>query len=1052
MKPFQFQRAQSVEEALELVGDDGAFLAGGTNLVDHLRLGVGSPSRLVDINGLGLDEISEQPDGSIMVGALVSNSDMAAHPLIRSRFPFLSQAIMSGASGQLRNMATTAGNLMQRTRCVYFQDLSTPCNKRDPGSGCAAIEGFGKYNAIFDTSEHCVAAHPSDLCVPLAALDAAVVVASADGERRVPFGEFHRLAGTTPHLDTNLGSRELITAIEIPPLPFATNSHYRKVRERASYAFAMVSVAAALDVSDGIIQDVRLALGMVSHRPHRARVAEEVLRGAPATDESFRQAADAELASATAGPHNSYKIPQLRNTVAAVLAELASAPETAAESGSAPSETTRGSDGRPFGGPGGDPRPRVDGPLKVTGTAPYAYEQPVENPAYLYPVTADIAKGRITSIAAAEAESLPGVLLVLTHENAPRLRVRTAPGLRILQSDEVHYWGQFVGAVVAESPAIARHAASLVDVAYEEAEADVAFSPEHPDTFVPKRIPTAGPGQEQHGDVEAAIAEAAHVHEAEYTSSAQYHSPIEPHPVIATWHRRRRGDLRSVRLTLFDSNQGSAPVHIGMLAPLLGLLPHQMEIISPYVGGSFGTKGLPHSRIVLAALAAKKLRGRPVKLAITRQQMFRTVGYRPQSHQVIKIAADEQGAITAIDHQSWAPTSRLSTYLEQTVTPTRTMYATPNRRTVHHAVKLDVGVPMFMRAPGEFTGMFALETAIDELADGVGIDPIELRIRNEPEIDPETSLPFSTRNLVACLRLGAGVFGWDARQPPGQRREGEWFTGMGVASAVYPNHHLIPSRAAIAYRDGRYSVELQGADLGTGAWTILPQIAAEALGVSVDAVEAKIGHSKLPFAFAAGGSIGTYEWGAAIEAAAAKFLKRHGTAPKEGARVKASGLAPRGGRKKSRHAFGAHFCQVRVSAVTGEVRVDRMRSAYAAGRIINPRTARSQFIGGATMGISAALFEEAYLDPRYGHVVNSDLAGYHIAAHADIRDIEAVWIDEFDPWYGRTGAKGIGELGIVGVPAAVGNAIYNAAGIRVRDIPFTPDKVLQALEALPADR
>lgn len=1052
MKPFHFERATSVPEALELIGDDGAFLAGGTNLVDHLRLGVRSVGRLVDINGLGLDEISELPDGSIRVGALVRNSDMAAHPLVRSRFPFVSQSIVAGASGQLRNMATTAGNLLQRTRCVYFQDPSTPCNKRDPGSGCAAIEGFGKYNAIFDLSEHCVAAHPSDLCIPLAALEATVVVAAPDGERRIPFGEFHRPAGDTPHLDTNLGRRELVTAIEIPPLRFATRSLFRKVRERASYAFAMVSVAAAVDVDDGVVKDVRLSLGMVSHRPYRARIAEEMLRGAPATDDSFRAAAEAELATAQTGPQNSYKVPQLRNTIAAVLAELTQDPRTRTTNSRAPRDMPEKGDNLRFGGPGGDPRPRVDGPLKVTGTAPYAYEQPVDNPAYLYPLTAAIARGRIKSFDTAAAGSLPGVLLVMIPENAPRLRLRTEPALWILQSNKVHYWGQFIGAVVAESPAIARHAASLVEVAYEEAEPDVAFSPDHSDTFVPKRIPTVGPGQEQHGDVEAAFAEAVHVHEAEYASSAHYHNPIEPHPIIAVWHRPRRFDLRAARLTLFDSNQGSAPVHTGMLAPLLGLLPNQLEIISPHVGGSFGTKGLPHSHIVLAALAAKMLRGRPVKYAVTRQQMFRTVGYRPQSHQVVKIAADEQGAITGIDHQSWAPTSRLRNYIEQTVTPTRIMYATPNRRTVHHAVKQDVGVPMFMRAPGEFPGMFALETAIDELAVEVGMDPIELRIRNEPEVDPETSHPFSTRNLIACLRRGADEFGWDGRSAPGERREGEWLIGMGVASATYPNHHLIPSRAAITYRGGRYTVELQGADLGTGAWTILPQIAAEALGTSVDAVDAEIGHSKLPFAFAAGGSVGTYEWGAAIEAAAAKFLKRHGTDPKEGARVKATGWAPRRARKMSRHAFGAHFCQARVSAVTGEVRVDRMHSVYAAGRIINPRTARSQFIGGTTMGVSAALFEEAYLDARYGHIVNSDLVGYHIAAHADIHDIEAVWIDEFDPWYGKTGAKGIGEIGIVGVPAAIGNAIYNAAGIRLREIPFTPDKVLPALESLSAGR
>ncbi|WP_419924027.1 molybdopterin cofactor-binding domain-containing protein [Candidatus Poriferisocius sp.] len=1046
MKPIQFERAASIGEALELVGDDGVFLAGGTNLVDHLRLGVRSVGKLVDIGGLGLNEITELPDGSISVGALARNSDMAAHPLVRSRFPFLSQAIAAGASGQLRNMATTAGNLMQGTRCVYFQDLTTPCNKRSPGTGCAAVQGFGKHNAIFETTEHCVAAHPSDLCTALVALDATVVAVSSGAERRIPFADFHRPAGDTPHLDTNLGQGELIVAVEIAPLPFTTRSRYRKVRERASYAFAMVSVAAAIDVADGIVRDVRLGLGMVSHRPFRARVAEEALRGAPATADSFRAAADAELAAARPGRQNSYKIPQLRNTIVAVLSELTEDRPPAATVNAPSAGVSEPARDQVFGGPGGEARARVDGPLKVTGTAPYAYEQPVDNPAYLFPLSATIAKGRVKSFDTTAVESLPGVLMVMTHENAPRLRLRTDPSLWILQSGKVHYWGQFIGAVVAETPAIARHAASLVEVAYEEAAFDAAFSPDHPETFVPRRLPTVGPGKEEIGDVETAVSEAAHVHEAVYTSSAHYHNPIEPHPIIAIWHRPRRLSPRAPRLTLYDSNQGAAPVHIGTLAPMLGLLPNQLEIISPYVGGSFGTKGLPHSHIVLAALAAKKLRGRPVKYALTRQQMFRTVGYRPPSHQSVKLAADEHGKLTAIDHQSWAPTARIRRYIEQTVTPTRSMYATPNRRTVHHAVKLDVGVPMFMRAPGDFTGMFALETAMDELAIAVDEDPIELRIRNEPEVDPETGRPFSTRNLVACLQKGADEFGWGARLSPGSKRDGEWLLGMGVASATYPNHHLIPSRAAIEYRNGRYTVELQGADLGTGAWTVLPQIAADALGVSADIVDADIGHSKRPFAFAAGGSMGTSEWGAAVEAAARRFRSKHGANPNDGARAKATGFAPRGGRKKSRHAFGAHFSQVRVSTVTGEVRVDRMLGVYAAGRIINPLTARSQLIGGTTMGISAALFEEAYLDTRYGHIVNGDLAGYHIAAHADIHSIEAIWIDEFDPWYGTTGAKGIGELGIVGVPAAIGNAIYNAACIRLRDIPFTPDKVLNALE------
>lgn len=335
MKEFEYVRAGSVAEALELAvagaqGDPGAqaagvtaYLAGGTNLVDHLRLGIGRPERVVDISRLDLGGVEETADGGLRVGANVRNADLAAHPLVRQRYPFVSQALLAGASGQIRAMASTAGNLLQRTRCVYFQDRTTPCNKREPGSGCSAREGFGTYNALLGASEHCVAVHPSDLCLPLAALDAVVHVTGPGGERAVPFTELHRLPGDTPERDTTLEPGELITGVELPPLGYAVRSRYRKVRDRASYAFALVSVAAALDVADGTVRDVRLALGGVSHRPHRARTAEEQLVGAPATAQSFTAAIEAELASAEPGTQNAYKIPMLTRTVTAVLEELA---------------------------------------------------------------------------------------------------------------------------------------------------------------------------------------------------------------------------------------------------------------------------------------------------------------------------------------------------------------------------------------------------------------------------------------------------------------------------------------------------------------------------------------------------------------------------------------------------------------------------------------------------------------------------------------------------------------------------------------------------------
>ncbi|PKH42296.1 xanthine dehydrogenase family protein molybdopterin-binding subunit [Nocardioides alpinus] len=692
--------------------------------------------------------------------------------------------------------------------------------------------------------------------------------------------------------------------------------------------------------------------------------------------------------------------------------------------------------------PTGHDRMRVDAPAKVTGTAPYAYEQPVEEPLHLFPIVATIALGRIAEIDDADARALPGVRLVLTHANAPRIRVRTDAALTILQSSEVHHRGEIIGAVVADSPRVAREAAALVRVTYDEQPAELGFSIDDPRATVPRRVNAFKHGSYERGDADAGLTRGTLV-EADYSLPMEFHSPIEPHAVTAIWHDVSALRPRSTRLTMYDTNQGTGG-HGALLAPVLGLLPTQIEVISPYVGGSFGTKGWPWPHLVLVAMAAKRLTGRPVKYAMTRQQMFRTVGHRPASKQRIRLSVEADGRLGAIDHQSWAPTSRLRSYVDQTVSATRMMYDVADLRTIHHAVVQDAAPGSFMRAPGEFSGMFALETALDEAAHAVGVDPVDLRVRNEPAQDPETGKPWSTRNLVACLREGADQFGWAERQPVGARRDGEWLVGLGVASATYPNMYFVPNRAGVRFTGGRYVVELQASDIGTGAWTVLPQIAAEALGVGVDLVDADIGHTGLPWAIPAGGSVGTFAWGDAVVAAARKFRRTHGEHPDEGDHVTATGRMPRGSRGYSRHAFGAHFAQARVSTVTGEVRVDRMLGAFAAGRIINPRTARSQLIGGMTMGLSAALHEEAHLDERFGHVVNGDLAGYHVAAHADVGDLEAITLEEHDPWFGATGAKGIGELGIVGAPAAIGNAIFNASGVRLRDLPFTPDRLFDA--------
>ncbi|WP_291431249.1 xanthine dehydrogenase family protein molybdopterin-binding subunit [Deinococcus sp.] len=695
----------------------------------------------------------------------------------------------------------------------------------------------------------------------------------------------------------------------------------------------------------------------------------------------------------------------------------------------------------------GQDRVRVDGPLKVTGTAPYAYEQRVENPAYLFALTSDIAKGEVSRIDASAALALPGVLAVLTHENAPRL-VPAVKELYILQSPKVWYRNQYVGAVVAETPEIARYAASLVRVDYREEAHDAEFRVEHPEKYRPAFVNGFMRTDTKKGDVEAALSGAEVVLDEVYTTPQENHNPMEAHSMIALWDREALGGAFSLlgerpHLTVYDSTQG-ASVTRALLASVLGKLPGQVEIISPYVGGAFGSKGYPHAPLLLVTLAAQLVAGRPVKYMLTRQEMFAHVGYRPETHQHIRLGAGRDGTLRAIAHEVTETTGKLREYAEQTASATRVMYAAENRLTSHRLVPLDIGVGTFMRAPGEFPGMFGLETAMDELAEKLGMDPIELRVLNEPDQDPEDDKPFSTRNLVACLREGANIFGWENRPAVAERQEGEWQIGYGVAAATYPNQSqaATPTWARVRYEGGLYVVGIAASDLGTGAWTILGQIAADALDVDVEQVRMDIGSSDLPFATLAGGSTGTFTWGGAVSVACIQFRDKYGKHPPEGAEMRGRHQMPKDANKFSRHAFGAHFAEVAVSRVTGEIRVRRLLGVYAAGRIINPRTANSQLIGGMTMGLSGALHEESVVDPRFGHVVNHSLADYHIAAHADVPDIQARWLEEFDPYYGPQGAKGIGEIGVVGLPAAIGNAIYNATGKRLRGLPFTPDKLL----------
>ena len=482
------------------------------------------------------------------------------------------------------------------------------------------------------------------------------------------------------------------------------------------------------------------------------------------------------------------------------------------------------------------------------------------------------------------------------------------------------------------------------------------------------------------------------------------------------------------------------------MAGLFELEPDQVRVVTAHVGGGFGSKGTARPIVVLAAMAARVL-GRPVKLAATRQSMFSVVGYRTPTIQRLRLAADGAGTLLGIGHETVEQTSRQVEFAEQTGEATRHMYAAPNRLVTHRLARLDVPTPSWMRAPGECPGMFALESAMDELAELAGIDPVELRVRNEPAVDPHTGDLFSSRHYLECLREGASRFGWPGRDPkPGVRREGRTLIGTGVAGSTYPVN-IMPATASVRVEPaGRYTVSIAAADIGQGGRTVLRQIAADALDVDLTAVTVEIGDSSLPKASVAGGSSGTSSWGWAVTKACTQLRdKMQPGVPAEGLEVTAD-IADELEQQlpRARFAYGAHFVEVRVDIDTGEVRVSRMLSVFAAGRIMNPRLARSQFLGGMIMGLSMALHEEGLMDLQFGDYANHDLAEYHIAVNADVPDLQVHWLDEFDDELNPMGGKGIGEIGIVGAAAAVANAVAHATGHRVRSLPLRPDKLLVA--------
>ncbi|MFF4038088.1 xanthine dehydrogenase family protein molybdopterin-binding subunit [Streptomyces sp. NPDC001816] len=685
---------------------------------------------------------------------------------------------------------------------------------------------------------------------------------------------------------------------------------------------------------------------------------------------------------------------------------------------------------------------RVEGRDKVTGAARYAGEVPFADLAHGWLVLSTVARGRIREIDTAPVLELPGVLAVLDHRNAPRVEtdyvglMGSKPDLTcaVFQHDRVPHLGWPVALVVAETSEQAREAAEALGVHYEQEPHDIDFTGEHPDAY-----PLDGhmPAVAEKGDLDAELAASAVVLDAEYTTPEEHHNPMEPHAATVRWD--------GGRLEVVDSNQGATWV-VGELASLFSLDPASVHVRSEHVGGGFGSKGV-RAHQVAAVMAATVLQ-RPVRVVLTRRQMFSLAGFRSPTVQRVRLGADADGRLRALEHRSVSLTSTVHEFVEPSAGVARVMYDADAHHTANRVVRLDVPTPTWMRAPGEAPGSFALEAALDELAEQCGIDPIELRLRNEPDKGPVSGLPFAGRNLPACFREGARRFGWADRDPrPGLRRDGRWLLGTGTAAASF-HAGAMPSTAAVtAHPDGTFTVRIAAADIGTGARTALTLVAADALHVPPERVRVRIGDSDFGPAMIAGGSMGTRSWAWAVTAAADELRDRLalGTGiPPEGITVRSDTTAAIGALAPAeRHSFGAQFAEVAVDVTTGEVRVRRMLGIFAAGRIVNPLTARGQFTGGMIWGISMALHEEAIRDRASGGHVGADLAGYHVATHADVPDIEADWIDDSDP-RDPVGIKGIGEIGVVGAAAAIANAVWHATGVRHRSLPIRPDRVIQA--------
>lgn len=692
----------------------------------------------------------------------------------------------------------------------------------------------------------------------------------------------------------------------------------------------------------------------------------------------------------------------------------------------------------------GKPVARVDGRAKVTGTAHYTSDFNQEGQLYAVIVSSTIGLGRVTDIDVAAVKRMPGVVAVISHLNAPRLAYNPHKGsidpqigerLHALQDDRVRFYGQPVAVIVAETLDQAERAAAALQVSY-AAERPVIDQNDPKAIIVSPDARGRVQADKSRGDANSAFAQAPIKVDAVYDVARQHHNPMEPHAAVAAWD----GD----RLTLWSKSQFVVNEQ-AEIAAIFGIPNENVEVICPFIGGAFGTSLRTWPHVTLAAIAARHV-SRPVKLVLTRKQMSFTTGHRPRTLQRLALGATPDGKITSFIHEGTGETSRYEQFVEALTSASGFMVSCPNVSIRYRLAPLDTSTPTYMRGPGEASGIFALESTLDELSYAVGVDPIELRRRNEPEIDESESKPFSSRSLMECYSQGAERFGWADRDPkPRSMRDGRLLIGMGTASATYPVLYAPTNARVRLMPDGTAEVEVASSDMGPGTYTSISQVAAETLGIPIEKVTFRLGRSSYPPAPPHGGSMTMASVGSAVRATCLEALRLAAERGDRSEVIEARASAqrdPETANRYSMHSFGAAFAEVAVDPDVGTIRVRRALGVYGAGRIVNPRLARSQCIGGMIGGIGMALMERTVLDPRDGRLVNAHMADYLVPVNLDIPALDVIFVDEVDPHVNPLGVKGLGEISLVGVAPAIANAVFHATGKRVRNLPIRIEDVL----------